>query len=210
MIVDDGLMKQWKCFHHLMLNLSMMWWWCLVYTVCLLCLNWTNRHDHSSPTDFSYCWIIIRRYHTHLYIVRRFIPFISFPVSQTESVFFLLLIVSIICHSQRLWLLLSLQFLLPLLQFFFRSSVREELVSFSASHNPNSDPRLSLFSPKVFFLSLSPFLSPMEFWFIATATFGLLNWGHLISVSIVDLIAQILFELNWSGRWHHWINNELT
>ncbi len=138
---------------------SMMWWWCLVYSVCLLCLNWTSRHDHSSPTDFSYCWIFIRRYHTHLYIVHRFIPFISFPVSQTESVFF----PSWLCLSsvdtsflQWLWLLLSLQLLLLILWFFFRSSVQEELVSFSASHNPNSgqrtaDPRLSLLSPKFFF-----------------------------------------------------------
>ncbi len=44
----------------------------------------------------------------------------------------------------------------------------------------------------------------------ATVPFGLLSWGHLICGNIVDLIAQILFELNWAGRWHHWINDELT
>ncbi len=47
-------------------------------------------------------------------------------------------------------------------------------------------------------------LSPMEFWFLAAVASGLLSWGHLISSDIVDLIAQILFKLNWAGRWHHW------
>ncbi len=62
-------------------------------------------------------------------------------------------------------------------------------------------PQLSLVSPKVFF----SILSPIEFWFFATVTSGLLSWGHLISSDIVNLIAQILFKLNWAGRWHHWI-----
>ncbi len=48
-------------------------------------------------------------------------------------------------------------------------------------------------------------LSPMEFWFLAAVASGLLSWGHLISSDIVDLIAQILFKLNWAGHWHHWI-----
>ncbi len=62
-------------------------------------------------------------------------------------------------------------------------------------------PRLSLVSPKVFF----SVLSPMEFWFLAAVASGLLSWGHLISSDIVDLIEQKLFELNWAGRCHHWI-----
>ncbi len=53
-------------------------------------------------------------------------------------------------------------------------------------------PRLNLVSPKVFF----SILSPMEFWFLAAVTSGLLSWGHFISSDIVDLIAQILFKLN--------------
>ncbi len=48
-------------------------------------------------------------------------------------------------------------------------------------------------------------LSPMEFWFLAAVASGLLSWGHLISSDIVDLIEQKLFELNWAGRCHHWI-----
>ncbi len=48
-------------------------------------------------------------------------------------------------------------------------------------------------------------LSPMEFWFLAAVTSGLLSWGHFISSNIVDLIEQILLELNWPGGWHHWI-----
>ncbi len=47
-------------------------------------------------------------------------------------------------------------------------------------------------------------LSPMEFWFLAAVASGLLSWGHFIS-SFVDLIEQKLFELNWAGRCHHWI-----
>ncbi len=53
-------------------------------------------------------------------------------------------------------------------------------------------PRLSLVFPKVFF----SVLSPMEFWFLAAVTSGLLSWGHFISSDIVDLIEQKLFELN--------------
>ncbi len=48
-------------------------------------------------------------------------------------------------------------------------------------------------------------LSPMEFWFLGVFASGLLSWGHFISSKINDLIAQILFKLNWAGRWHHWI-----
>ncbi len=61
-----------------------------------------------------------------------------------------------------------------------------------SSGQRRTDPRLSLDSPKVF----SPFLSPMEFWFLAAVASGLLSWGHFISSDIVDLIAQILLELN--------------
>ncbi len=39
-------------------------------------------------------------------------------------------------------------------------------------------------------------LSPMEFSFLATVASGLLSWGHFISNTIIDLIAQILFKLN--------------
>ncbi len=60
-------------------------------------------------------------------------------------------------------------------------------------------PRLSLVSPKVYF----SVLSPMEFWFLAVVASGLLSWGHLFSSDIIDLIAQILFKLNWAGRLHH-------
>ncbi len=50
--------------------------------------------------------------------------------------------------------------------------------------------RLSLVSPKEFF----PVLSPMEFWFLAVVTSGLLSWGHFISSVITELIAQILLN----------------
>ncbi len=62
-------------------------------------------------------------------------------------------------------------------------------------------PRLSLVSPKVFF----SVLSPIEFWFLVAVASGLLSWGHFISSDITDLIAQILFKLNWAGLCHHWI-----
>ncbi len=39
-------------------------------------------------------------------------------------------------------------------------------------------------------------ISVTEFRFLATVTFDLLSWGHLISSNIVNLIAQILFELD--------------
>ncbi len=38
--------------------------------------------------------------------------------------------------------------------------------------------------------------TPMEFWFLAAVASGLLSWGHFISSTIIDLIAQILFKLN--------------
>ncbi len=48
-------------------------------------------------------------------------------------------------------------------------------------------------------------LSPMEFWFLAAVASGLVSWGHFISSDIINLIAQILFKLNWAGWCHHWI-----
>ncbi len=39
-------------------------------------------------------------------------------------------------------------------------------------------------------------LSPMEFSFLAAVASGLLSWGHFISSTIIDLIAQILFKLD--------------
>ncbi len=39
-------------------------------------------------------------------------------------------------------------------------------------------------------------LSSMEFSFLAAVASGLLSWGHFISSTIIDLIAQILFKLN--------------
>ncbi len=48
-------------------------------------------------------------------------------------------------------------------------------------------------------------LSPMEFWFLAVVASGLLSRGHFIYSDIIDLIAQIVFKLNWAGWWHHWI-----
>ncbi len=41
----------------------------------------------------------------------------------------------------------------------------------------------------------------MEFWFLAVVASGLLSWGNFISSNITELIAQILFKLNWAGRW---------
>ncbi len=32
---------------------------------------------------------------------------------------------------------------------------------------------------------------------------GLVMAWIFISSKIIDLIAQILFKLNWAGRWHH-------
>ncbi len=39
-------------------------------------------------------------------------------------------------------------------------------------------------------------LSPMESWFLAAVTSGLLSWGHFISSDIINLIAQIPFKMN--------------
>ncbi len=44
-----------------------------------------------------------------------------------------------------------------------------------------------------FFFSI---LSQIEFSFLAAVASGLLSWGHFISSTIIDLIAQILFKLN--------------
>ncbi len=55
-------------------------------------------------------------------------------------------------------------------------------------------PRLSLVSPKVF----SPFCHRWSF-----CSSGLLSWGHFIYSNIIDLIAQILFKLNWAGQCHY-------
>ncbi len=60
----------------------------------------------------------------------------------------------------------------------------------STDHNKSSQ----------FFYSI---LSPMEFWFLAAVASGLLSWGHFISSTIIDLIAQILFKLNWAGQCHY-------
>ncbi len=60
-------------------------------------------------------------------------------------------------------------------------------------------PRLSLVSPKVF----SQFCHRWSFGSLPLS--GLLSWGHLISSDITYFIAQILFKLNWAGRWYHWI-----
>ncbi len=59
-------------------------------------------------------------------------------------------------------------------------------------------PRLSLVSPKVF----SPFCHRWSFRSLPVAS-GLLSWGHYISSDITDLIAQILFKLNWAGQCHY-------
>ncbi len=63
-----------------------------------------------------------------------------------------------------------------------------------SSGRRGTGPRLSLVSPKVFF----SILSPMEFSFLAAVASGLLGWGHFISSTIIDLIAQILFKLNYA------------
>ncbi len=39
-------------------------------------------------------------------------------------------------------------------------------------------------------------LSPIEFWFLAAISSGLLDWGHFISSDIIGLIAHILFKLS--------------
>ncbi len=119
-IIDDELMKQWKFISSFL--------WCEAqYDDVWFILSvwiWTNRHDHGSLTDFSYCWIFIRRYHTGAY---RFIPLISFPVSLFFIPSWLWLSSVDTSFLQWLWLLLVL---LLLLLFFFRLSVQEELMSF--------------------------------------------------------------------------------
>ncbi len=52
-----------------------------------------------------------------------------------------------------------------------------------------------------FFQGFFSILSLMEFWFLAVVASGLLSWGHFISSDITDLIAQMLFKLNWAGQW---------
>ncbi len=51
----------------------------------------------------------------------------------------------------------------------------------------------------------SPFLSPMEFWFLATVAFGLLSWGRLTDCT--DTIGR---ELNWlmTSLNHQWTDFE--
>ncbi len=83
----------------------------------------------------------------------------------------------------------------------------KDLVYFAAvnwtagwSGRRSCSPTESGFSPGFFSV-----LSPMEFGFLAAVASGLLSWGHFISSNIIDLITQILFKVNWAGRWHHWI-----
>ncbi len=63
-----------------------------------------------------------------------------------------------------------------------------------------SEENWPLISPKVF----SPFCHRWSF-----GSSGLLSCEHLISSDIVDLIAQILFELIWAGRDITEFNDEL-
>ncbi len=65
---------------------------------------------------------------------------------------------------------------------------------------PSTEPGFSqgfFSSPFLFWLSL------MEFWFLANVAFVLFSWGQLISGKIAELIAQILFELNY-------LNDDIT
>ncbi len=45
--------------------------------------------------------------------------------------------------------------------------------------------------------------------FLAAVVSGLVSWGHFISSDIIDLIAQILFKLNWAGWCITKLNNEI-
>ncbi len=59
-------------------------------------------------------------------------------------------------------------------------------------------PRLSLVSPKVLF----SILSPMEFWFLAAVTSGLLSSGHFPAISPTWLHR---YHLNWTE-----LDNDIT
>ncbi len=76
---------------------------------------------------------------------------------------------------------------------------RNQMLS-SAQPDGSSGPPTEPGFTQGFFFSI---LSPMQFWFLAAVVSGLLSWGHFISSDIVDLIAQILFKLNWAGWWNH-------
>ncbi len=74
-----------------------------------------------------------------------------------------------------------------------------ELTSFF----PKMYQTVDLATPNVPAISLMDLLC---FWSLTiVVASGLLSWGHFISSDITDLITQILFKLNWAGRWHHWI-----
>jgi len=62
-------------------------------------------------------------------------------------------------------------------------------------------PWLSLVSPKVF----SPSGLLMEF--LAPVASGLPSWGHFIINIIIDLTDAVVWELNWSGWWHTFLQN---
>ncbi len=66
---------------------------------------------------------------------------------------------------------------------------------------PPSEPGFS----QGFFSILSVSILTDGVLFLATVSSGLLSWGHLISSTIIDLIAQILFKLNWDGWCRHTI-----
>ncbi len=58
---------------------------------------------------------------------------------------------------------------------------------------------LSLIIIFIFIAPTSPWivlLVTLEFSFLAAVASGLVSWGHFISSTIIDLIAQILFKLN--------------
>jgi len=53
-----------------------------------------------------------------------------------------------------------------------------------------------------------PFCHLIEFGFITTVTSGLLSWYHLIFNNVIDLTTDtVVWELNWAGRWHHFLQN---
>ncbi len=74
-------------------------------------------------------------------------------------------------------------------------SLYGEEMGFTGLSGPPTEPG---FSQGFFFRSVTIL---MEFWFLAVVASGLLSWGNFISSNITELIAQILFKLNWAGRW---------